>query len=187
MYVTHTNSVYSENITLLNHIPYPQYVHQIADGGGISVNQGLIYDPDKLFAGLQGYFSPLHRDNRGFFADVNESGVGPLGLTTDKVPFAHWTHSTHCRSHDRCLAFTSQDKFEYEGIGLGWNMVNNGTNSGAWQNDQEWLPYSTQNQYQAPPTTMAQGGIVGTSPLLFKNQGGMVNDGGIKSFKKYGY
>ena len=32
-----------------------------------------------------------------------------------------------------------------------------------------------------------QGGIVGTSPLLFKNQGGMVNDGGIKSFKKYGY
>jgi hypothetical protein len=34
---------------------------------------------------------------------------------------------------------------------------------------------------------VAQGGLVGTSPLLFKNQGGMVNDGGIKSFKKYGY
>ena len=43
-------------------------------------------------------------------------------------------------------------------------------------------PYGTASQYQ-----FAQGGIVGTSPLLFKNQGGMANDKGIKSFKKYGY
>ena len=43
-------------------------------------------------------------------------------------------------------------------------------------------PYGTANQYQ-----FAQGGIVGTSPLLFKNQGGMASDKGIKSFKKYGY
>jgi hypothetical protein len=43
-------------------------------------------------------------------------------------------------------------------------------------------PYGTANQYQ-----FAQGGIVGTSPLLFKNQGGMASDNGIKSFKKYGY
>ena len=48
MYVTHTNSVYSENITLLNHIPYPQYVHQIADGGGMSVNQGIKTMPGEL-------------------------------------------------------------------------------------------------------------------------------------------
>ncbi len=49
----------------------------------------------------------------------------------------------------------------------------------------KWIgqgPWGTQSQYQ-----FNQGGIVGTSPLLFKNQGGMVNDGGIKSFKKYGY
>jgi len=55
---------------------------------------------------------------------------------------------------------------------------------------QKWIgggPWGTTGQYQFPVTTMAQGGIVGTSPLLFKNQGGMVNDGGIKSFKKYGY
>jgi len=55
---------------------------------------------------------------------------------------------------------------------------------------QKWIgggPWGTTGQYQFPITTMAQGGIVGTSPLLFKNQGGMVNDGGIKSFKKYGY
>ena len=43
-------------------------------------------------------------------------------------------------------------------------------------------PYGTANQYQ-----FAKGGIVGTSPLLFKNQGGMASDKGIKSFKKYGY
>jgi len=43
-------------------------------------------------------------------------------------------------------------------------------------------PYGTANQYQ-----FAQGGIVGTSPLLFKNQGGMASNSGIKSFKNYGY
>ena len=49
---------------------------------------------------------------------------------------------------------------------------------------QKWIgsPWGTQGQYQ-----FNQGGIVGTNPLLFKNKGGMVNDGGIKSFKKYGY
>ena len=59
----------------------------------------------------------------------------------------------------------------------------------------KWIgsPWGTQNQYQFPtppinrPILLAEGGIVGTSPLLFKNQGGMANDGGIKSFKKYGY
>ena len=57
----------------------------------------------------------------------------------------------------------------------------------------KWIgqgPWGTQNQYQFPPNPVVQlnqGGIVGTSPLLFKNQGGMVNDGGIKAFKKYGY
>jgi len=50
---------------------------------------------------------------------------------------------------------------------------------------QKWIgggPWGTTGKYQ-----FNQGGIVGISPLLFKNQGGMVNDGGIKSFKKYGY
>ena len=43
-------------------------------------------------------------------------------------------------------------------------------------------PYGTASQYQ-----FAQGGIVGTNPLLFKNQGGMASNKGIKSFKNYGY
>ena len=48
MYVTHTNSVYSEDITLLDYIPYPQYVHQIGNGGGFTVEQGIKIMPGEL-------------------------------------------------------------------------------------------------------------------------------------------
>jgi len=48
MYVTHTNSVYSENITLLDYIPYPQYVHQIGNGGGFTIEQGIKIMPGEL-------------------------------------------------------------------------------------------------------------------------------------------
>jgi 3-oxoacyl-(acyl-carrier-protein) synthase len=41
MLLTHTNSVYSEELTLLDHIPYPQYVHQVGDGGGALVEKGI--------------------------------------------------------------------------------------------------------------------------------------------------
>ncbi len=41
MFLTHTNSVYSEKITLLDHITYPQYGHQVANGGGLVVKQGI--------------------------------------------------------------------------------------------------------------------------------------------------
>ena len=58
--------------------------------------------------------------------------------------------------------------------------------AGGWWDPtgKKWLgsPWGTQNQFQ-----FNQGGIVGTNPLLFKNQGGMASDKGIKSFKKYGY
>ena len=58
--------------------------------------------------------------------------------------------------------------------------------AGGWWDPvaKKWIgsPWGTQNQFQ-----FNQGGIVGTSPLLFKNQGGMASDNGIKSFKKYGY
>ena len=58
--------------------------------------------------------------------------------------------------------------------------------AGGWWDPtgKKWLgsPWGTQNQFQ-----FNQGGIVGTNPLLFKNQGGMASDNGIKSFKKYGY
>jgi 3-oxoacyl-(acyl-carrier-protein) synthase len=41
MFLTHTNSVYSEELTLLDHIPYPQYAHQIGKGGGLVVKNGI--------------------------------------------------------------------------------------------------------------------------------------------------
>tara|TARA_B110000459_G_C16625841_1_gene505680 strand:+ start:11759 stop:12769 length:1011 start_codon:yes stop_codon:yes gene_type:complete len=47
MFMTHTNSVYSEDITLLSHIPRPQYVHQVSDGGRI-VSSGLKVMPEEL-------------------------------------------------------------------------------------------------------------------------------------------
>ena len=48
MLITHTNSVYSEKLTLLDHIPYPQYVHQVADGGGFLVKKGIKLLPGEL-------------------------------------------------------------------------------------------------------------------------------------------
>lgn len=33
MYITHLNSLYSEDTTLIDYIPYPQNIHQVSDGG----------------------------------------------------------------------------------------------------------------------------------------------------------
>ena len=41
MLLTHTNSVYSEDIALLDYITYPQYVHQVNNGGGPVAKQGI--------------------------------------------------------------------------------------------------------------------------------------------------
>ena len=48
MFLTHTNSVYSEDITLLDYISYPQYVHQVANGGGMLVKRGIKIMPGEL-------------------------------------------------------------------------------------------------------------------------------------------
>jgi len=48
MFLTHTNSVYSEKLTLLDYIPYPQYVHQIGNGGGELVKKGIKLMPGVL-------------------------------------------------------------------------------------------------------------------------------------------
>ena len=47
MFLTHTNSIYTESITLIDHIPRPQYVHQITDGG-MPVKHGLKVMPIEL-------------------------------------------------------------------------------------------------------------------------------------------
>ena len=48
MLITHTNSVYSEQLTLLDYLPYPQYVHQVANGGGLVVEKGVKLLPGEL-------------------------------------------------------------------------------------------------------------------------------------------
>ncbi len=48
MLITHTNSVYSEDMILLDHIPFPQYVHQVAEGGGLVVEKGVKLMPGEL-------------------------------------------------------------------------------------------------------------------------------------------
>ena len=47
MIITHTNSVYSEAITLIDYIDKPQYVHQVSDGGMV-VNRGIKIMPSEL-------------------------------------------------------------------------------------------------------------------------------------------
>ena len=47
MYITHSNSIYSEDPVLLDHIPYPQYVHRVSTGG-MPVEQGLKIMPMQL-------------------------------------------------------------------------------------------------------------------------------------------
>lgn len=47
MYVTHTNSVYSENTELVDGIPYPQRIHRVSDGG-ITVAKGIKLLPAEM-------------------------------------------------------------------------------------------------------------------------------------------
>ena len=47
MVLTHTNSVYSEDIVLMGNVTYPQYVHRVHDGG-MAVKQGIKLMPIEL-------------------------------------------------------------------------------------------------------------------------------------------
>ena len=47
MLLTHTNSVYTENITLFDHVAYRQYVHEVSDGGA-AVRAGIKMMPAEL-------------------------------------------------------------------------------------------------------------------------------------------
>ncbi len=47
MYLTHTNSIYTEEITLMDHVTYPQYAHEISNGGML-VARGIKTMPEEL-------------------------------------------------------------------------------------------------------------------------------------------
>ena len=121
----------------------------------------------------QGFASP---------AGVTHGGGGGGGDTTDPTDPTTTTVPDYILKQQYMPGFTPS----YTGGAEQMHIA-----GGYWDpRTQKWIgggPWGTTGQYQFPITTMAQGGIVGTSPLLFKNQGGMVNDNGIKAFKKYGY
>ena len=80
MFLTHTNSIYSEDITLLDHVPYPQYVHQIANGGGVVVNEGIRILPGELInyvlTGKHGAASGTYQ----FIQSLTKSNTCRIGL-----------------------------------------------------------------------------------------------------------
>ena len=47
MFLTHTNSVYAEHISLMDHVTYPQYVHEVSNGG-LVVKRGIKSMPEEL-------------------------------------------------------------------------------------------------------------------------------------------
>ena len=57
MYITHLNSIYSEDTTLIDYVQYPQYIHQVSDGG-MRVSLGVKILPSEfveyLLAGTNG-------------------------------------------------------------------------------------------------------------------------------------
>jgi len=80
MLLTHTNSVYSEDIVLLDYIPYPQYVHQVGNGGGFAVKQGMRIMPGELInyvlKGQHGASSGTYT----FIRDLTKSSSCKIGL-----------------------------------------------------------------------------------------------------------
>ena len=93
MLLTHTNSVYSEELTLLDHIPYPQYVHQIGNGGGELVTKGIKLMPEVLInyvlqgkhgatPGTRNYIKKLATPTRKVGLILASGSTGWMGYTT---------------------------------------------------------------------------------------------------------
>jgi 3-oxoacyl-(acyl-carrier-protein) synthase len=78
MYITHLNSIYSNETTLIDYVPYPQRVHQVSDGG-IRVAQGIKILPSEfveyLLAGSQGATTRSLDILRGIVAARGKTGL----------------------------------------------------------------------------------------------------------------
>lgn len=70
MLLTHTNSVYTEDITLLDHVTYPQYGHQVSNGG-IAVSGGIKMMPGEL---VQYVLKGKHGATEGTYEFINKLG-----------------------------------------------------------------------------------------------------------------
>ena len=67
-----------------------------------AINFAYPYDSDYFYAGEMGYIHPFH---------PNMQNSTPLhdgyGNSDTQLFWAHWTHSNHCHSYGRCLAFVA--------------------------------------------------------------------------------
>ena len=79
MFITHTNSIYSEEITFIKDIPYPQYVHQVSDGG-MAVARGIKILPAELINYvLKGKFN-ANTGTSKFITELSTTHAGRIGF-----------------------------------------------------------------------------------------------------------
>ena len=101
MLLTHTNSVYSEELTLLDHIPYPQYVHQVGDGGGELVTKGIKLAPEVLINHVLRGKHGATSGTRGYIKKL-------LTTPTRKVGLILASGSTSWMGYTTCVPKTDQ-------------------------------------------------------------------------------
>ena len=101
MLLTHTNSVYSEELTLLDHIPYPQYVHQVGNGGGELVEKGI-----KLVIGV--LINYVLRGKHGAAPGTRDYIKKLLATPTRKVGLILASGSTCWMGYTTCIPKTDQ-------------------------------------------------------------------------------
>lgn len=101
MLLTHTNSVYAEELTLLNHIPFPQYVHQVGNGGGELVAKGIKLVNSEL---VQDVLIGRH----GAASGTRERIKDLLATTTRKVGLIIASGSTCGLGYTSCVPKTDQ-------------------------------------------------------------------------------
>lgn len=82
MYITHLNSIYTESTTLIDYVPYPQYIHQVSDGG-MRVALGLKVLPSEFVEYLLKGEKGATQASQEFLSTLTEySGKTGLILST---------------------------------------------------------------------------------------------------------
>ena len=115
----------------------------------------------------------LAKSNRGGISDLASFGGGGGGGATPTDPTQPTTVPDYLLAQQYMPGFTPDYTGGPEQMQIAGGYFDPRT--GKWIGS----PWGTQQSYQ--------GALPGTNPILFANQGGMVNNKGIKGFKKYGY
>jgi len=115
----------------------------------------------------------LAKSNRGGISDLASFGGGGGGGATPTDPTQPTTVPDYLLAQQYMPGLTPSYTGGPEQMQVAGGYFDPRT--GKWIGS----PWGTQQSYQ--------GALPGTNPILFANQGGMVNDNGIMGFKKYGY